>query len=263
MEDASRYGIVQLDGPRITAFHDKPQVRTPGIVSAGIYILRRDVLNFLKPVCSLEREVLPQLADLGLLAGTVAEGYFIDIGIPNDYARASIELPKRLLRPAVFFDRDGVLNEDLGWVGSIERFNWIPGAKDAVRTVTDAGFHAFVVTNQAGVARGRYTEQDVTALHHWMADELRAGGGTIDDLRICPIHPQASVLEYQGISNQRKPEPGMILDLIKKWEVKMEKSFLVGDKDTDLQAAARANIPGYHFSGGDLCGFVTNCLADK
>ncbi len=261
VEDASRYGIVQLNGAQVVAFHDRPQVRTSGIINAGIYILHKDILGFLGPVCSLEGEVLPQLANLGILAGTVAKGYFIDIGIPNDYARASIEIPKRLRRPAVFFDRDGVLNKDLGWVGSLERFHWVSGAKDAVRAVTDAGFHAFIVTNQAGVARGRYTEQDVIALHHWMLGELRASGGTVDDLRFCPFHPEAAVLAYCGNSNQRKPEPGMIIDLIQKWEVKTARSFLVGDKDTDLQAAARANIPGYHFSGGDLCVFVTKLLA--
>ena len=261
--DASRYGIVQLNGPRVVAFHEKPQVQTSGIINAGIYSLHKDIVSFLEPACSLEGDVLPQLAKLGLLAGTAVEGYFIDIGIPNDYARARIEIPKRLRRPAVFFDRDGVLNEDLGWVGSPERFHWVEGAKDAVRAVTDAGFHAFIVTNQAGVARGRYTEQDVIALHRWMLGKLRANGGTIDDQRFCPIHPEAAVLAYRGISNQRKPEPGMIIDLVQKWEVKNTQGFLVGDKDTDLQAAARVNVPGYLFSGGNLCDFVTKLLAAR
>jgi HAD superfamily hydrolase (TIGR01662 family) len=243
MTDASRYGVVQLVGQQIVAFHERPPARTPGMINGGIYLLHKDALDYVEPVCSLEGDVLPQLARKGLLTGQAVEGYFIDIGIPDDYARAKIELPKRLHRPAVFFDRDGVLNKDLGWVGSAERFHWIEGAKDAVRAITDAGFHAFIVTNQAGIARGHYTEQD--------------------DLRYCPIHPEAVVLPYRGISNQRKPEPGMIIDLAQRWEVDTNRSFLVGDKNTDLQAAARANIPGYLFSGGNLHTFVMRLVADR
>jgi D,D-heptose 1,7-bisphosphate phosphatase len=263
VKDASRYGVVELAGDRIAAFHERPPSPVPGIINAGIYVLQKNVLDYVKPVCSLERDVLPQLARKGLLTGQATDSYFIDIGVPDDYARAQIELPKRLHRPAVYFDRDGVLNEDLGWVGSIDRFHWIEGAKEAVRAVTDIGFHAFVVTNQAGVARGRYTEQDVVSLHLWMVGELRAAGGTIDDLRFCPVHPDAVIEAYRGVSDHRKPGPGMIIDLSQKWAVDSKRSFLIGDKDTDLQAAAGADIPGYLFPGGNLHSFVDGLLAER
>jgi D,D-heptose 1,7-bisphosphate phosphatase len=263
VKDASRYGVVELSGQRIVAFHERPPSPVPGTINGGIYVLNKSALDYVKPVCSLERDVLPQLAREGLLTGQATDGYFIDIGVPDDYARAQIELPKRLHRPAVYFDRDGVLNEDIGWVGSSDRFQWIEGAQDAVRAVTDMGFHAFVVTNQAGVARGRYTEQDVATLHRWMIGELRAAGGTIDDLRFCPMHPEAVVAEYRGNSDHRKPGPGMIIDLAQKWAVDPMRSFLIGDRDTDLQAAAGADVPGYLFSGGNLHAFVTRLLAER
>jgi histidinol-phosphate phosphatase family protein len=263
VEDASRYGIVQLSGPQVVAFDGKPKMQTSGTINAGVYILHRDVLGLLGPVCSLEQEVLPQLANLGRLAGTVADGYFIDIGIPNDYARASVEIPKRLHRPAVFFDRDSILNEDLGCVSSHERFHWALGARDAICAVTDAGFHAFIATNQVGIARDRYTEQDVIASHHSMLEELLLSGGTVDDLRFFPTRPEAAGLAYRRASNQHKPEPGIIVDLVQKWEVETRQSFLVSDKEIDLQSAAEANIPGYRFSGGDLYAFVTNLLANR
>jgi len=101
------------------------------------------------------------MARAGALYGRRMSGYFIDIGLPADYSRAREELSTRLERPAVFLDRDGVLNENLGWVGSVDRCHWIDGALDAVRAISDAGFHAFIVTNQAGVARGYFTEDDV------------------------------------------------------------------------------------------------------
>jgi len=262
--DASRYGVVKLVRNQIVAFHERPPARTPGIINGGIYVLHNNALDFVEPVCSLEADVLPQLAKKGLLTGQAVEGYFIDIGIPDDYARARIELPKRLHRPAVFFDRDDVLNKDLGWADPIEGFEWIEGAQDAIRTVTDSGFHAFILTtNQVSIAHGHYTEQDAAALHRWMVGELRARGGAIDDLRYCRVRPKDAVVADRGFSYQRSPESDMILDLAQKWEVDIKRSFLVGNKKTNLQAAANANIPGYLFSGGNLDTFVMPLLIDR
>jgi histidinol-phosphate phosphatase family protein len=260
--DASRYGVVKLIGQQIVALQEKPPAQTAGVINGGIYVLHKDVLNFVEPVCSLEKDVLPQLAKKGLLTGQLVDGYFIDIGIPHDYAQASIELPRRLHRPAVFLGRDGVLNNDLGRVGTTERFRWTDGAKDAVRAITDSGFHAFIVTNQVGIAHGHYKEQDIAALYRWMIGEIRVNGGTIDDLRCSPTHPEAIVPRYHGISNYRRPEPRMIIDLAHKWEVDLTRSFCVGAKKTDLQAAEKASIPGYHFSRGNLHTFVTRLLTN-
>jgi D,D-heptose 1,7-bisphosphate phosphatase len=260
-DDVSRYGIAQLYGRHILSFKERPSGGGSGLINAGIYVMRREVLNFIEPTCSLERDILPKLAQDGLLTGDVATGYFIDIGTPEDYLRAAVEIPRRLRRPAVFFDRDGVLNEDSGWVGSIERFRWIEGAQEAVRAVTDAGFHAFVVTNQAGVARGYYAIEDVERLHRWMIDEIRTCGGTIDDLRYCPDHPDASSAQFGQKLHWRKPEPGMIVDLESKWEIDLQRSFLIGDKQSDLDAARNAGIPGYLFTGGDVREFVSQRLS--
>ncbi len=170
----------------------------------------------------------------------------------------------RLLhRPALFLDRDGVLNHDHGHVGTRERFDWIDGARETIRLATQSGWHVFIVTNQSGVARGFYGEADVKDLLAWMRAECLALGGTIDDTRYCPFHPEAPLLSYRRISDWRKPAPGMINDLVGAWELDLARCLLIGDLETDMQAAAAAGIDGYRFTGGNLLRFVAPLLEGR
>ncbi len=268
LADASRYGVVETDGDRVTAFRERPPPGSPGetasvcagLINGGIYRLDRRVVDRTAAVCSLERDVLPGLARDGLLRGTESAGWFIDIGVPPDLERAQSELPRRLARPALFLDRDGVCNIDHGWVGTRDRFEWMPGAKAAIRLAHARGWHVFVVTNQSGVARGLYDEAAVQDLHRWMLDEVLRSGGTIDDVRYCPFHPEATVAAYRRGSSWRKPQPGMILDLLRAWELDSGRCALVGDQATDMAAAAAAGVAGHLFPGGDLAAFVRPIL---
>jgi D,D-heptose 1,7-bisphosphate phosphatase len=258
-----RYGRVMLDGGLIRSFI-APGHGATGPVNAGVYVIDRSIIAGIDHLpASLEQDVFPKLVAQGAMGGTAYRGYFIDIGIPEDLARADRELNERLRRPAVFFDRDGVLNHDAGYTFEPSKLEWIDGAKQAVKAVNDAGYFAFVVTNQSGVARGFYEESHVHALHRWMADEMALVGAHVDAFEYCPDHPDGTVKRYRRVSERRKPAPGMITDLLGRFPVDTTRSLLIGDKQGDLEAAQAAGVKGYLFSGGNLEAFVKQHLSRR
>jgi D-glycero-D-manno-heptose 1,7-bisphosphate phosphatase len=257
--DASRFGVIRLatDG-LIAEMKPRPERGGEALINGGVYWMRREVVARIPDgECSLESQIFPALAADGLLRGKVYDGFFLDIGVPDEFARAQDIMKDALRRPAVFLDRDGVLNHDDGYTHRPDQFRWNDGAREAVKLINDAGCLAFVVTNQAGVARGFYGEDDVRALHAWMNEDLRAIGAHIDDFRYCPHHPEGVVGRYAVECAWRKPGAGMLKDLLRHWAVDIARSFLVGDKDTDMTAATAAGVAGYLYRGGNLAAVVS------
>jgi D-glycero-D-manno-heptose 1,7-bisphosphate phosphatase len=254
--EGARFGRVGLENGVVQRFY-APGEKQDGPINGGIYGLSRDVVARIGggPV-SLEGAIFALLAQEGLLHGKEFDGYFIDIGIPEDLERARAELPARLTRPALFLDRDGVLNPDKGYLHRISEFEWMPGARETVRLANDRGWYVFVVTNQAGVARGFYEERDIHVLHDFLREELAAAGAHVDAFEYCPHHPDGVRPGYDKACNRRKPAPGMIRDLLKAWPVDEAGSFLVGDMPHDVAAADAAGLRGFRFPGGNLLDFV-------
>jgi len=141
-------------------------------------------------------------------------------------------------------------------VASRAAFRWVPGAIDAIKALHEAGYYVFVATNQSGIARGLYSEHDMRALHGYISAKLAEKGARVDDWRHCPFHPEGTVPAFSRVSDWRKPGPGMILDLMRCWPVDRGRSVLIGDKDSDMQAAAAAHIRGLRFAGGNLLAFI-------
>jgi D-glycero-D-manno-heptose 1,7-bisphosphate phosphatase len=161
---------------------------------------------------------------------------------------------------AAFIDRDGVLNEDRGYVSRAEDFHWLPGAVPALARLQGAGYALVIVTNQSGIARGFYTQADFEALTAHMREQLRAAGVTLDAVESCPHLPTATVPEYRLDCDCRKPRPGMILRAAQALDLDLAASCLFGDKARDI-AAGRAAGVGRCWLIGDASS-LSSCDAD-
>ena len=141
------------------------------------------------------------------------------------------------LSKAVFLDRDGTINEECDYLFRIEDCRFIPGVAEAIGRLNAAGFQVIVVTNQSGVARGFYGEDDIVALHGWMAGQLAAAGARIDAWYYCPHHPECG---DNNDCNCRKPFPGMLLQAAAEHAIDLPASWMVGDKVADIEAGLAA-----------------------
>jgi|FLOH01.1.fsa_nt_gi D-glycero-D-manno-heptose 1,7-bisphosphate phosphatase len=141
------------------------------------------------------------------------------------------------MNKALFLDRDGVVNIDIDYLYKIEDFKFIDGIIPLCRYYQNLGYLIFVVTNQSGIARGRYSEYDFDILTSWMVSQFAKSNIEIKKVYHCPHHPEVS-----GICNCRKPNPGMILDAAKEYDLDLKKSILIGDKERDIEAGLNAGL---------------------
>jgi D-glycero-D-manno-heptose 1,7-bisphosphate phosphatase len=260
---ADRYETVDFDGSIITEICGRRTATGVHLINGGVYYFTRRCIEQLRRPSSLERSLLPDLAAAHLLGGEVYDGFFLDIGLPETFQLAQTAVPTRTRRAAAFLDRDGVLNKDSSYTHRISDLVWTDGAREAVKKLNDWGYYVFVVTNQAGVAHGYYDARDMKELHDWMVQHLRQIGACIDDWRYCFFHPHAKLDRFRGDHDWRKPRPGMLLDLMRSWPIDCAESFLIGDKQTDIEAAHAAGITGHLFTAGNLLAFVEGIVSAR
>ncbi len=146
--------------------------------------------------------------------------------------------------PAIFFDRDGTLNEELGYVGQPERLHVFPFAAEAVRLVNTSGWKAVLITNQAGVARGYFGEEDVRAVHDALQQHLQRHGARLDGIYYCPHHPQGRVAEYSKVCECRKPGVAMVQQAAADLGIALQRSWVLGDRLHDIEMGHRAGSRG-------------------
>ncbi len=143
---------------------------------------------------------------------------------------------------ALLLDRDGVINEDHGYVCRVEDFHFIDGIFDLCRTARDNDFVLILVVNQAGIGRGYYDEAQFHRLTDWMKEQFDASGAPIAAVYFCPYHPTAGVGRYRRVSSWRKPAPGMLLQAAKDHDLDLAASAMIGNAATDMEAAAAAGV---------------------
>lgn len=254
--DASRYGNVEVEEGAVRRFRETSR-SGPGYVWAGVSVLTREAVSRLPSGAgAIEETLFSALAAEGALAAGCSDGFFLDIGRPEALAQAETAIPAWRRKPCVFLDRDGVLNEDLGYVHTPDRFRWIQDAPAAVKWCNDRGYLVVVVTNQSGIARGYFDEAAFHRLMDWVREALRRQGAHLDDVYYCPHHPEAGTGPHTRVCDCRKPADGLLRRALAAWGADAARSLVIGDKASDLAAAARCGLPGHLFTGGSLLEFL-------
>ena len=250
MRDFDRYGAVEWDGDLVTGFREKAPC-AEGLINGGIYAIDRSQLDMaLYPKrFSFEHEVLEPLSDLFLVAGRVLDGYFIDIGVPEDYERAQRELPEiqAVLKASdavlasevdtLFLDRDGVINRWIpgDYVRSWDRFVFLPGILESLRAWAGRFRHIIIVSNQRGVGKGRMTQEQLDAVHGRMLEEIRQAGGRIDGIYVCTA--------VEAEDPRRKPNTGLFEEARHDYpDITPERSLMLGDSHYDRDFARNCRM---------------------
>jgi D-glycero-alpha-D-manno-heptose 1-phosphate guanylyltransferase len=240
MREFSRYGRVETDPDgRILAFREKEPCRE-GMINGGVYVLEKSALQGagLPEKFSFEEGYLAAFLQRHLIIGMPQDGYFIDIGIPEDYRRAQVEL--RDLRPALdlssidgswtlFLDRDGVINHEkaMDYIRNPSEFRFIDGAPEAIAAFASVFGRILVVTNQKGIGRGLMTESDLADIHRHMLAGIGEAGGRVDRIYHCP--------DTETESPCRKPNPGMGLRAMGDYpEIRSDRCLMVGNTMGDM-----------------------------
>ena len=157
------------------------------------------------------------------------------------------------MNSALFLDRDGVINIDYGYVYTKDRFVFHDGIFELVNKANSYGYLVIVVTNQAGIAKGLYTEKDFNILTKWVSENFDQNKGKIEKTYFCPFHKDAVIEKYKKDSLDRKPSPGMIYKACKEFNIDPKKSLLVGDRISDIEAGISSNIGKSIYYGTNLC----------
>lgn len=145
-------------------------------------------------------------------------------------------------RRALFLDRDGIVNIEKNYLYKVEDFEFCPGIFELCQYFLDKEYWIFLITNQAGIAKGYYTEEDFITLNQWMLQQFTKKGITIQEAFYCPHHPKGSKPLYSIDCNCRKPKPGMLLRAAEKYSIDLKNSILIGDKESDIEAGIQAGI---------------------
>lgn len=251
--------IIEVDNNyKITHFHNKPHpdnLVVKNLVNAALFIFSPSILTKIKRGVKshIEKDVLPiALADGLKLYGYVTPEYIKDMGTPDRYSDVCEDVKSGKVarlnrdnkRPAVFLDRDGVINYEVNLLHNPNQLKLIPGAAEAIRKINKSGYLAIVVTNQPVIARNLCSIEELEQIHDTLETLLGKEGAYLDGIFYCPHHPDKGYPEerpeFKIECDCRKPKPGLLKKAGDRFNVDMQKSIMIGDRDTDIQAGFAA-----------------------
>ncbi len=239
MYNFSRYGTVQISSNNIINNFIEKAPTQAGLINGGVYYVPTNVLQHInEKTFSFESDYLEKTLEDEVLISFESEGYFIDIGVPEDYSAAQKSMQVFIKKHKIaFFDRDGTINVDTGYVHKKDEMFFIDGMPAFIKKWQDWDYKVVVVTNQAGIARGYYNERDMHALHSFMNEKLAEHNAHIDAFYFCPHHP-----DFTGDCHCRKPNPGMIERALFEFDADPKECILFGDKEWDIEAGKKCGV---------------------
>lgn len=250
-------GLIVVDAAgRVNGWLSKEEKRGwyQNCANAGIHILSPRLLEKLKTPrkTDLDRDLLKPMVSSGEVFAYRSPEYVKDMGTPERIAQVERDLYSELVarknlcqkQRAVFLDRDGTINQYVGFLRNIDDFELIDGAAEMIRKINQSGYLAIVVTNQPVIARGEITWEQLREIHNKMETLLGEKGAYVDDIFVCPHHPDkgfpGEVVEYKTECECRKPKPGMLLQAAEKYHINLKESWMVGDSERDMEAGKAA-----------------------
>ena len=235
----SKLANLSLSKKKIVRFDTKKK-----LMNAGVYFFKKNILTdkLIKKKCSLENDLIPKLIIKKNIYGILSKSPFIDIGTPTNIKKAKNFLKIHLCKKAAFFDRDGVIIHDNGYVHKTKNIKFLNNVFKSLKYLIRQNFHIFIVTNQAGIAKKKFTEKQFFYFQNYMKLLFAKNNINIDDIQFCPYHRNALIPKYKKITNMRKPGNGMIKLIEKKFLIIKKKSFFIGDQKKDFLAAKKSKL---------------------
>ena len=211
------------------------------LMNGGVYFFRKMFLKYIQnKKLSLENEIIPNLINKKKMSGKIYNKFFLDIGTPKNFKKAK-KYFKSFYRPAIFLDRDGTLNHDKkGYTHKLKDLRLIKRTVNFL--INKKNYYLFIVTNQAGIAKKKFTLIDFYNFQKNLYILLAKQNIYIDDMKFCPHHKEALIKKYKVSCKCRKPNTKMIDDLLKQWPIIKNKSFMIGDSEKDYIASKKSNL---------------------
>jgi D,D-heptose 1,7-bisphosphate phosphatase len=213
-------------------------------MNGGVYFINKKLLRKNKYIKfkSLENDVIPDLINQRKTEGIKANNFFLDIGTYKNLKFAKENLSLKLKNRAVFLDRDGVINYDKGYTSQWSKFKFRKNVEKGLQLLVKNNYFIFIVTNQAGIAKGYFEEEDFIRLHKKIKSHLAHRGIYFNEVKYCPYHPDAILRKYRKNTQFRKPGNLMIKEITKEWDIDIKKSIMIGDQISDKIAAEKSRI---------------------